>query len=253
MASTSRIVLAFDLFGTILSTDSVAEKLSGFVGEEKAKQLATVWRQYHLSYSWRLTCMGLYEDFSVLLHRAFLQTLADQDVHLDDSAIKSVLAVYDSLAAYPDVEPALRTIQGHPNIQAVLFSNGTPNMVASSLSSSSGLAGLGNVFEQIVSVDEIKTFKPAKATYDLVAKRVGFDPGKAEDMARIWLVSSNPFDIVGARSAGMQAAWVDRLGKGWTDALVAGEKGKPTVILRSLEEIFDADKGVEAMVKRKSS
>lgn len=171
-------------------------------------------------------------------------------MHLDAAAVEAVLAAYDSLDAYPDVEPALRNIQARPNIHSVLFTNGTAKMAASALASSWGLSGVGKVFEQIVSVDEIKTFKPARATYELVAKRVGADPEKAEDMARLWLISSNPFDIVGARNAGMQAAWVDRAGKGWTDALVVGAGGTPTVILQSLEEIFDPEKGVEAMGER---
>lgn len=163
------------------------------------------------------------------------------------------MAAYDSLTAYPDVDPALRKLKHSTNIRGVLFTNGTPKMAASSLSTSSGLAGLGDVFEQIVSVDEVKAFKPARVTYELVAKRVGLDPANAEDMSRLWLISSNPFDIVGARSAGMQAAWVDRPGKGWNDALLSGKRGKPTIILSSLEEIFDAEKGIEATVRQMSA
>ena len=52
----------------------------------------------------------------------------------------------------------------------------------------------------------------------------------------MWLVSGNPFDVVGARAVGMQAAWVDRAGKGWQDKL----GGEPTVVVRSLEEVADA-------------
>jgi 2-haloacid dehalogenase len=61
MAANSKgIVVAFDLYGTLLSTESIAKKLATLVGsEEKASQIATTWRKYQLEYSWRLTSMGM--------------------------------------------------------------------------------------------------------------------------------------------------------------------------------------------------
>lgn len=58
-------------------------------------------------------------------------------------------------------------------------------------------------------------------------------------MGEMWLVSGNPFDVVGARAVGMQAIWVDRSGGGWTDQLVQGEIGGPTAIVKSLEEVVE--------------
>ena len=60
-------------------------------------------------------------------------------------------------------------------------------------------------------------------------------------MDQIWLVSGNPFDIVGARALGMKAAWVDRAGLGWTDRLVDGDGG-PTVVVKGLGEVVEAVK-----------
>ena len=55
-------------------------------------------------------------------------------------------------------------------------------------------------------------------------------------------MSGNPFDVVGARAAGMQAVWVDRRGAGWTDGLVGGEKGRPTAVVNGLGELVGAIK-----------
>lgn len=62
MAST---IIAFDLYGTILSTDSIVKELAGLFGDEKAKTIATQARRYQLEYSWRISTMG--ESYSGLL------------------------------------------------------------------------------------------------------------------------------------------------------------------------------------------
>ena len=52
------IILAFDVYGTLLSTESIAKKLASYFGEEKAKTLAVTWRKYQLEYTWRANSMG---------------------------------------------------------------------------------------------------------------------------------------------------------------------------------------------------
>lgn len=58
MSSSSEIVLAFDLYGTILSTASIAEALAEHLGKEKAAEVAATWRTLQLEYTWRLNSMG---------------------------------------------------------------------------------------------------------------------------------------------------------------------------------------------------
>lgn len=86
-------------------------------------------------------------------------------------------------------------------------------------------------------VEEVRKFKPAPEVYEHLARVVG---KSREEMGSMWLVSGNPFDVVGARAVGMQAAWVDRAGKGWQDQLVEGKAGKPTVVVRGLDEVVEA-------------
>ena len=87
-------------------------------------------------------------------------------------------------------------------------------------------------------MDETRKFKPDSRVYEFLAKEVG--KKVPEEMGEIWLVSSNPFDIVGARAAGMKAAWIDREGNGWFDALVPGEGGGPSVVVKGLMEAIEA-------------
>ena len=80
------------------------------------------------------------------------------------------------------------------------FSNG----VELSLRTVLGNAGVLPYLEGVVSVDDIKTFKPNPDVYEYLVNRGG---RSREDT---WLVSSNPFDVIGAKSGRLRAAWVKR-------------------------------------------
>lgn len=145
------------------------------------------------------------------------------------------MKAYDSLSTFPDVSPALRALADEPGITAVVFSNGTNSMVTNSVQSSPDLGPHASVFKDIVTVEDMMCFKPDLRVYHHLAAKMGKGNSK-QAMSEMWLVSGNPFDILGARAAGMQAAWVDRGGAGWTDGLVRGEMGMPTAVVRGLEE-----------------
>ncbi|KAL9121718.1 MAG: hypothetical protein Q9187_001725 [Circinaria calcarea] len=180
-----------------------------------------------------------YQSFSTITRNSLGHALRDFELTLDDAAVESLMKAYDSLSTFPDVAPALDTLSNHSNIVAVVFSNGTDSMVDSSVKSSPDLGPYASTFRQIVTVEEIKKFKPCPEVYHHLADKVA--KGKsAEEMGEMWLVSGNPFDVVGARAMGMQAAWVDREGKGWSDELVQGIAGMPTVIVKELGEVADA-------------
>ncbi len=84
----------------------------------------------------------------------------------------------------------------------IVFSNGTPRMLDAILDA----AGLRPYFEGYVSVDDVQQFKPSPKTYRRAAERLGRPIGEVR------LISSNPFDDIGAEAAGMRATWVDRSG-----------------------------------------
>ena len=151
------------------------------------------------------------------------------------------MMAYDSLSTFPDVTPALQALAKESGITAVVFSNGTQTMVTNSVKSSPDLGPYASVFKDIVTVEEVKRFKPAPAVYHHLAEKVGKAKTK-EAMGEMWLVSGNPFDVVGARAVGMQAAWVDRAGNGWVDQLIQGTSGQPTVVVSDLRQVVDAVK-----------
>ncbi|ETN42359.1 haloacid dehalogenase, type II [Cyphellophora europaea CBS 101466] len=224
-----QVLVAFDLYGTLLSTASVAKALAEHFGEDQANSIAQLWRRYQLEYTWRLNSMKKYEDFSEVTRKSLHHALAEHGVSLDDEQADELMKQYDNLSTFPDVEPALKKLAANPNVNCVIFSNGTKSMVTNSVRSSDDLKPLGDVFKDIVTVDFVRSFKPAPEVYKYLAQRTQ----KTGAESSMWLVSGNPFDVCGARAVGMQAAWVDRQGNGWQDKL----GGEPTAIVKSLEEV----------------
>lgn len=53
----NQIIIAFDAYGTLLSTESIAKELAKHFGQDKAGNLATLWRRIQLEYTWRLNSM----------------------------------------------------------------------------------------------------------------------------------------------------------------------------------------------------
>ena len=118
-------------------------------------------------------------------------------------------------------------------------------MVTNSVHHSPDLSPHAHVFKDIITVDEVKSYKPDPEVYFHLASKVGKDQthsGKG-GMGDIWLVSGNPFDIVGAKAMGLKTVWVARTEEGWEDCLVEGEEGKPDSIVKSLEEVVEKVKG----------
>lgn len=165
-----------------------------------------------------------------MTRKALQHALAEHTVGLNDQQVDKLMEAYDSLSTFPDVNPGLKRLSENKNIESVVFSNGTKIMVTNSVHKSGSLDS--TAFKDIITVDAVEVFKPAPEVYRYLAQKVGKE-GQESDL---WLVSGNPFDVVGARAVGMQAAWVDRAGNGWQDTLGQG----PTVVIKSLEEVADA-------------
>jgi 2-haloacid dehalogenase len=257
----SKIVIAFDLYGTILSTDSITKDLATHlnINRSKAQSVATKWRQYQLEYTWRVTAMGTYKPFDKITRAALRHAAAEvlDGVDVSDEAAERLMAAYDALAVFPDVPAGLRVLQqqgqrgGGPAVEVVVFSNGTEKMLSTSVGSSpdlkpfaSGGNGGGGLFRKLVSVDEVRTYKPTAQAYSHLQAEADED-----NDAVVWLVSANPFDVAGARSVGLRSAWIDRAGTGWVDRLgeaifgvgddVRKRRARPTVIAKGVDQAVE--------------
>jgi len=216
--------LAFDMYGTLVDPIRIWKRLEQYLPDEDALRVAEVWRQKQLEYTFRLTTMEKYEDFEWVTRKALDYALQAAGRELDADHKGALMAQYNNLEKFADVEPGLERLQeaGHT---MVVFSNGAPRMLDALMDA----AGLRPYFQGFVSVDEVKAYKPSPKTYRRVAERLGRQIGE------IRLVSSNPFDDIGAEAAGMRAAWVDRSG-GLFDTLAP----RPGMVVTTLTELADA-------------
>ena len=188
-----------------------------------------------------------YLPFSTINQRSLLHALSENDIPPpSEAAVASLMSAYDSLSTFPDVASALESLAKSTSVTPVVFSNGTDQMVGNSVHRSPDLSPHSKVFRDIVTVEEVKKFKPHPSVYYHLGEKMG--KGK-EGMGDMWLVSGNPFDVVGAKAVGMRACWVDRGGQGWSDRLGEGEMGTPDFIGKDLgeivQEILKRSKGEE--------
>lgn len=116
-------------------------------------------------------------------------------------------------------------------------------MVSNSAYHSPDLAPYSDVFKDVITVEEVRKFKPHPEVYYHLARKVG-NGSEREHMKNMWLVSGNPFDIVGAKATGMRACWVDRGGARWVDALIEGEEGRPDLVVKGLGEVIEGIKNM---------
>ena len=190
------IVLGFDVYGTLIDTAGVTAALRPLAGEHAAP-FAQLWREKQLEYSFRRALMRKYADFSVCIAQAFDYTARVHNLDVGEPERARMLALYRTLPAFPDVVPGLDALAALP-LRRLAFSNGRRDDVEALLLQ----AGIRDRFEGVVSLLDIRTFKPDPAAYAHFRETAG--GGEA------WLVSSNPFDVIGALAAGMKAAWVRR-------------------------------------------
>ncbi|KAK1982218.1 haloacid dehalogenase [Colletotrichum cereale] len=229
-----KTVIAFDLYGTLLSTESVAKELAAVYGDEDAPGLAAQWRRYQLEYTWRINSMGTYRPFSDLTRAALRHAVAEKSLKLSADDEGRLMEAYNGLEAFSDVEAGMAAVEGDGSVDAYVFSNGTDGMVGASMRTSPALSRMSGTFGpgKLVTVEQVRCFKPAPQTYGHFAERAGMSGREGE----IWLVSSNPFDALGARAAGWQSAWIDRGGTGWVDALGSVIDREPTIIATGVDE-----------------
>ncbi|KAI0868230.1 haloacid dehalogenase [Hypoxylon argillaceum] len=235
MTSTGKVVIAFDLYGTLLSTESIADELAKVYGADNAQSLAALWRRYQLEYTWRINSMGQYRTFSEITRSALAHAVAEHGLVLAADAASTLMRAYDALHVFPEIPAAMQLLQAHAGgVGAYVFSNGTDAMVGESVRTSAELRPYAELFRALITVDSVGCFKPDPRTYAHLVEQVG----KGADPVDVWVVSANPFDVAGASAAGLRAAFIDRGGKGWIDRL--DEARVPSLVAGGVDQAIQS-------------
>jgi len=141
------------------------------------------------------------------------------DLAADDADLRRLMDAYLALACFPEVTPALERLEGRPR---AILSNGAPRMLAAAVASS----GLGRLLHHVISVDAVKRYKPSPEVYALGPTTLGISAGD------LLFVSSNAWDVAGAKAFGYRVAWCNR-----TQAPPEELGLRPDVVVGRLDEL----------------
>jgi 2-haloacid dehalogenase len=215
------ITYAFDVYGTLIDPLAIGQKVEAMIGED-ASAFAKIWREKQLEYTFRRGLMGAYKDFAAVTAEALDFTCLATGHDLSETEKSQLLEAYRTLEAFPDTALALKKLRGQ-GAKMYAFSNGTPDDLQSLLQH----AGVLDLLDGVVSVDPVHSFKPDPAVYR------HFCASAKSAESDTCLVSSNPFDILGAANVGWQTAWVRRS----SNTIMDPWDMQPTKVITTLTEL----------------
>ena len=215
----------FDAYGTLFDVNSAARGAQDELGP-RWQPLAELWRSKQLQYTWLRGLGGHHADFWRVTSDAL--SFALESLKQGDPALHSrLMTLYLSLNAYPEVTDTLRRLKAGGKALAIL-SNGTPRMLASAVNN----AGIADLLDAVLSVEEVGVFKPHPSVYRLAAERLQLAP------EQICFLSSNGWDAYAAKAFGFRAVWCNRFGQA-PERIPATPDGQ-IVTLAALPEIVIA-------------
>jgi len=186
--------LVFDAYGTLFDVHSVMRRCEAFFPGRHAA-LSQLWRAKQLEYTWLRSLMRRYAPFSTVTREALAHACEALGLELTVERMEALMAEYNMLSTYADVAKAFASFKG---VKKAVLSNGSPDMLEP-LVAHSGLE-----LDAVISVDEVRIFKPAPQVYELAPRKLGV----AKE--RIGFVSSNCWDALGAKSFGFAVFWINR-------------------------------------------
>lgn len=186
----------FDVYGTLFDVTAVkdeCEKLYPGYGET----ISQTWRAKQVEYFMLRQLMGNYATLSSITHQALKYALKENELKSNEQNEQHLLEAYLHLPLYAEVENVLTQLKDQ---KLVVFSNGSHDMLDPLIEN----AGVENLFSEVLSIDEIQQFKPAPASYQYAVNKLDLENHE------VLFMSSNGWDISGAKNFGFQTAWINR-------------------------------------------
>ena len=213
----------FDAYGTLFDVTVAAKNCQDDLGDQWT-QLAQIWREKQLQYSWLRSLMNEYVSFWQVTQDALDYALATLKIG-DADLRKRLLDIYLQLGAYPEVAGMLKTLKG-AGFKTAILSNGSPEMLASAVAN----AGLDGVLDNVFSVEKLGIFKPDSRVYQMAVDDLGVPK------ERICFMSSNSWDACGGANFGFRVVWVNRFGQ--AEESLPGQQEHEITNLSELPPLF---------------
>ena len=187
----------FDAYGTLFNINSLDEQLAHYFGNQ-AKAISATWRRKQLEYTWLRALMQRYVPFSQVTLDALAYACQSVGVKLTDEISHDLQQRYEVLSAYPEVPATLQQLSQHYRL--AILSNADPVFLEQAVQHNQ----LGNYLEAVLSADTLQTYKTMPQVYQLAVDTLQL-PSK-----QIAFVTSNPWDVAGAKSFGLTTVWINR-------------------------------------------
>ena len=213
--------IIFDMYGTVVDVGAVAEACKEVAPDPIA--FNSQWRAKQLEYTFLRTLMEKYRHFWKVTEDALEFAVERFTLQITAEQRQRLMEAWLIPTPYPEVATALPRLK-EKYLLAVL-SNGTPKMLRTGLDRT----GLRPHFRWVISAHSVKLYKPSPKVYQLVLKHTRLQ--KAE----ILFVSSNSFDVMGAKSFGFKVCWINRTG-----ALLDTLGPKPDLVVKNFDELIEA-------------
>lgn len=193
--------LIFDAYGTLYDVHSVQAKTERLC-PGNGDLITQIWRLKQLEYTWLQTALQGYRDFDFITEASLVFALRAAGIEPSESIVKPLLDKYLDLDPFPEAKEALGALKRRDGYQLAILSNGSAVMLTALVKNS----GLDAFLDATISVDGARKFKPHPECYALVEETLGLK------IDEVLFVSSNSFDVAGAKHFGFKVAWIRRGG-----------------------------------------
>lgn len=220
-------VCMFDQYGTVvdmqgglvaIATPFLKEK--GWKGNPNS--FVTWWRRTHFENSMIDALLHReHTPYREIGHRAVSHVMDRANIKYTKDEVRYLVGEIEKLKPFPEVPEALAKLR--TRYKLVVLSNGDPDMLETA-------KRYHKVpFDKVISVAEANSFKPHVATYTKAAEIVGLKP------EQILFVANHAFDCIGAKSAGMRTAFIDRRSRPFGET-----PHQPDILVPTMKDLADA-------------
>ena len=188
--------IIFDAYGTLFDVNSAAEKCKDKIGD-KWESFANYWRTIQLEYTWLRSLMSRHQNFWQITEDSLDKSM--KVFQINNSMKNEILDLYRVLSTFPEVKENLTQLK-EKKYKLAILSNGTPSLLKELVNSNN----LENIFDDVMSVEEVKTYKPHPDVYNIPVKKYQIEKNQFA------YLSANTWDVSAAGNFGFNAVWVNR-------------------------------------------
>ena len=220
-------VCMFDQYGTVVDMQGGLVKIATPFLKEKGwtgnpNSFVTWWRRIHFENSMIDALLHReHTPYREIGHRAVSHVMDRSGIKYTKDEVKYLVGEIEKLECFPEVPPALAKLQ--TKYKLVVLSNGDPDMLETAKKYHKV------PFDKIISVAEANSFKPHRATYTKAAEILGLKP------VQVLFVANHAFDVIGAKSAGMRSAMINRRDRPFEET-----PHKPDITVPTMKDLADA-------------